>query len=267
MTAEEHDLLASVLANHADDLPRLILADYWDEHGRPDRAEMTRLMCANPSAAVEVEFVGGGWRAAAQTWGRQRFRRQIRSLLDSAALPAMPLGWAFFRRGFVESVTCDAAAWLAHGDAVRAAHPVTRVTLTGDLPFTETVGVPIPDGNGGSQRAFVLTNDPARRPFTIQEVRPLNPSLFRETRHMAPALLRLRWPGVEFELPPERRETELQIEAIPTDDGGFTARYRVNGEELVDADGAPIRHYIPYDSVGAGDVLWFGRGIDPPADR
>jgi uncharacterized protein (TIGR02996 family) len=41
------------------------------------------------------------------------------------------LGWCEFRRGFVESVTCPAAAWAGHGDAVLAAQPVTRLTLTG----------------------------------------------------------------------------------------------------------------------------------------
>lgn len=40
-----------------------------------------------------------------------------------------------FRRGFVHSVTCTAADWLTRGDAIRAAHPVTRVVLTTGIPL------------------------------------------------------------------------------------------------------------------------------------
>lgn len=35
-----------------------------------------------------------------------------------------------YRRGFVASVTCTAADWLAHADAILAAQPVQEVTLT-----------------------------------------------------------------------------------------------------------------------------------------
>jgi hypothetical protein len=35
-----------------------------------------------------------------------------------------------FRRGFVAAVRCSAADWLSAADAIRAAHPVTRVVLT-----------------------------------------------------------------------------------------------------------------------------------------
>ncbi len=35
-----------------------------------------------------------------------------------------------FRRGFVESVTCSAADWLAHGDEIRRCQPVTRVKFS-----------------------------------------------------------------------------------------------------------------------------------------
>jgi uncharacterized protein (TIGR02996 family) len=36
-------LYAAVLADPDADAPRLVLADYWDEHGEPDRAEFVRV--------------------------------------------------------------------------------------------------------------------------------------------------------------------------------------------------------------------------------
>jgi hypothetical protein len=48
----------------------------------------------------------------------------------AASLDAPTLTPYQFRRGFLESVTCTAADWLAHGDAIYAREPVTEVTLT-----------------------------------------------------------------------------------------------------------------------------------------
>jgi hypothetical protein len=79
-----------------------------------------------------------------------------------------------FRRGFAHSVTCTAADWFAHGDAIRAAHPVRRVELTtwpGETPGWPHQPLPdLPDG------------------FTTRH----------PVRYDA-------WPGVDFELPPPPR--------------------------------------------------------------
>ena len=40
------DLYRAVLDSPEDDAPRLIYADWLDEHGRPERAEFIRLQCA-----------------------------------------------------------------------------------------------------------------------------------------------------------------------------------------------------------------------------
>jgi len=68
-----------------------------------------------------------------------------------------------FRRGFVESVTCTAADWLAHGDAILREQPVRRVTLTTRPPL-------------------------ANRHFDNDD-------------YVLPMLMG-RWPGIEFMLPP-----------------------------------------------------------------
>lgn len=45
MCDEEDALIAAILADPADDLPRLVYADWLGEHGREDRAEFIRLQC------------------------------------------------------------------------------------------------------------------------------------------------------------------------------------------------------------------------------
>ncbi len=45
MAAEERALLRAVIAAPADDLPRLVYADWLEEHGDPDRAEFIRVQC------------------------------------------------------------------------------------------------------------------------------------------------------------------------------------------------------------------------------
>jgi uncharacterized protein (TIGR02996 family) len=62
------------------------------------------------------------------------FENWVKWFLD--ALPHLPIdyrpltGYGRPTRGFVDSVTCPADWWLRHGDAVRAAQPVRKVTIT-----------------------------------------------------------------------------------------------------------------------------------------
>ena len=195
MTAEERDLLAAVLANPADDLPRLVLADWWEENGQPDRAELVRLGC-------ELELIGLSPRDHKPRCRCRRCKLTTRllDLLESYAAtwagPAKPLRRLLWSRGFVESVTCDAAAWLAHGDAVRAAHPVTRVTLT-TVPDGETSYDTADHGYG--EMGARLVGDTSVAPWF-----PMSECWAKGDGRYLRGLLRLRWPGVEFELPPER---------------------------------------------------------------
>lgn len=116
-------LLAAVLAEPDEDTPRLAFADALDERGRPgdaERAATIRRMCqpdlrdhSFPGPAGTLRFDGPGEPFA----------------LTPPAAPGRCGQWEFCR-GFVESVECTAADWIAHGDAILAAHPVTKVTLT-----------------------------------------------------------------------------------------------------------------------------------------
>jgi uncharacterized protein (TIGR02996 family) len=41
----ERALLAAIIAEPEDDTPRLVYADWLDEHARPERAEFIRVQC------------------------------------------------------------------------------------------------------------------------------------------------------------------------------------------------------------------------------
>ena len=45
MTDTEAGLLRAVLDDPASDLPRLVLADYWEENGQTERGEFVRVQC------------------------------------------------------------------------------------------------------------------------------------------------------------------------------------------------------------------------------
>ena len=90
-----------------------------------------------------------------------------------------------WRRGFVESVTCSAADWIAHGDAILAAHPVRRVTWT-EFRHEDRVAI--------------------GRRFATSGVRITAGRLYADSGAEL-------WPRVEFTLPPP------PVEVGP--DGGF----------------------------------------------
>jgi uncharacterized protein (TIGR02996 family) len=114
--------LAAVVAHPDDDLPRLIFADWLDEHGDGARAELIRLQCA----AARGE-------PAALTPNAVRRARELEDVHRDAWLGPLPRSvWrAEFRRGFVEHVALPAQAFLADGPALRRLAPLRGVTLVG----------------------------------------------------------------------------------------------------------------------------------------
>jgi uncharacterized protein (TIGR02996 family) len=142
-------LLNAVLAGPDDDLPRLVFADWCDEHGEPDRAEFVRVQvrlavmdgppdttstgcCDHCGLPVDVG------QEHAPDCEYDALRRRAAELFDRGTdaggfLDVVPAAWGpvHWRRGFIEGLTrITAADAVAHLDAVLAAHPVTDVTLT-----------------------------------------------------------------------------------------------------------------------------------------
>jgi uncharacterized protein (TIGR02996 family) len=164
LATDGDSLLRSVLERPADDAPRLVLADWYDEHGRPERGEFTRVGCELARLGRECRGGGDGWCGrlgngscrpcglAVREWDLlcglafNWFRMDgLATFADKVKGPFG--GWASkrsgqpgidiraeVRRGFVASVSLPTAAFLAHAPALFAAHPVTEVRLSDVRP-------------------------------------------------------------------------------------------------------------------------------------
>lgn len=141
-------------------------------------------------------------------------------------------------RGLLAEVSCTSAAWLAHGDAITAAHPVRTVRLT-----------TWPEIESGMRGDRLVGREKWRLP------------LHEHGARLPEHLLGLEWPGVTFELPPAptvttrvgRRGMEIDLT------GGLPAIRR--GETPVFID--PQTELVSLAAVGQhanGFAVW-------PADR
>lgn len=132
-------LLECVVSNPEEDLPRLVLADWWEENGQPERGEFVRvqveLAAAMPPVGIKdrpADLLGGQGRVfhkrgRESAWGkRQAFlrnrERELLGRLDVGVYGrnawewfARHLTWASSwatTRGFVSSLTCTATDFL-----------------------------------------------------------------------------------------------------------------------------------------------------------
>lgn len=125
---DEAALLRAVVAAPDDDLPRLVYADWLEEHGRPERARFIRLQIEEDRDT---------------SWcGRHRRDEEIRSLLSAhgekwfrelpkwvwAPYRANP-DWdgVTFRRGFIGHLRVTASLFLSHGVQLTDRTPVTSL--------------------------------------------------------------------------------------------------------------------------------------------
>ena len=141
MGDEDLALLAAVCANPEDDTPRLVYADWLEDHDLPERAEFIRVQCELARLACEVPgYCSSGMGECWPCLQADELRRRERELLTGrwhewfavfSAVPTLcgnlpdPGGFdrshfrrVTFARGFVDSVTCTAADFLAHADAL-----------------------------------------------------------------------------------------------------------------------------------------------------
>jgi uncharacterized protein (TIGR02996 family) len=195
-----------------DDAPRLCAADWLDDRGEHDRAELIRLQCR--LAVLEDESVGhdfDGFQAACKAGCpacaadeeiAALTAREARLLIAYDGCVRVPPGWLSvpatlddeaefpeptvrFSRGFADAVRCPAADWIRHADGILARHPVAAVTLT-TVPEVRLAGA---DGWRLDGRPKVRDRDLFREPG-------------RSNRAVATALLTHYWPGIRFTLPP-----------------------------------------------------------------
>jgi uncharacterized protein (TIGR02996 family) len=116
-----HDaFLRAILDDPDDDAPRLVYADWLDEHDDPERAEFIRIQCALAASTA------GGRR-------REFEMREVELLARHQEEWADPVrdrvdGWTF-RRGFVGRVRLDGQRFAAEPEAVLRPAPVQAVQL------------------------------------------------------------------------------------------------------------------------------------------
>jgi uncharacterized protein (TIGR02996 family) len=119
----EEAFLEDIVSHPDDDAPRLVFADWLDDHGEADRAEFIRLQVhgARP-LAEEQRRVGEKRQEELLTRHEGTWR---------SALPALEgVTWVDFSRGFVEAVFVESPeVFLAQAAALFAAAPVRRLQV------------------------------------------------------------------------------------------------------------------------------------------
>jgi uncharacterized protein (TIGR02996 family) len=151
---EYEALLRAICAEPDDDTPRLVAADWLEEHGLEehgdaDRAafiriqvELARLEAAGLGKSLDADALRKNERAYFgpysyfwRLWAAEACPQLVwvnpgrgtNALADIYVEGAHRLT---FRRGFVEAVECPATDWLQHGTGVRGRQPIRDVTLT-----------------------------------------------------------------------------------------------------------------------------------------
>jgi uncharacterized protein (TIGR02996 family) len=117
----EHALIQEIAAHPDDDLPRLALADWLEEHGRQERAELVRVQVALARLAEDDERRPR--LLARQTWLLQRH-----SLEWGKPLRGLARRWEF-RRGCVEGVTLPARRFPARAAKLFERAPLRHLHL------------------------------------------------------------------------------------------------------------------------------------------
>ncbi|MGL6094672.1 MAG: TIGR02996 domain-containing protein [Fimbriiglobus sp.] len=129
MSPDHAGLLAAVLANPDDDLPRLVFADFLEETGVP--ANVARAAYLRGQIEAEVHPPGTGPRLE---WNRRLagLRDRFRDEWDAAF--ADPTDWHGFRverrRGFVDEVAVGLPRFTQLGRRMFAAAPVRVLRIT-----------------------------------------------------------------------------------------------------------------------------------------
>lgn len=133
MSADESALLAAVAADPANDLPRLVYADWLDDHGHATRAEFIRLQCQIAKLEVGPRAeVDRNWRL----WKRQQdlLDDHLEEVLGPAAFlaspePVSPSLRPELRRGFAWEVALPVGRFLQIDHALAALPLLPRVTV------------------------------------------------------------------------------------------------------------------------------------------
>jgi uncharacterized protein (TIGR02996 family) len=120
---QDDAFLADIIANPDDDAPRLVYADWLEDHGQPDRAAFVRVQCQLARLPHDDER-----REDLEAKERELLRRHRREWLR----PLRGLvSKCEFRRGFVEQGTATAAAFARRAEDIYRGTPLRYLMLGG----------------------------------------------------------------------------------------------------------------------------------------
>jgi uncharacterized protein (TIGR02996 family) len=123
---EEEAFLAAIVEAPDDPTPRLVYADWLEEHGRTDadrgRAEFIR-------EQLRLDREGGASTVYAEGSQRLRDLRHAHARVWEKGLPAWAARRGGYRRGFIEHVVGTARQFLADGARLRQQIPLRRLRL------------------------------------------------------------------------------------------------------------------------------------------
>jgi uncharacterized protein (TIGR02996 family) len=139
-------LLAAIIDHPGEDDRRLVYADWLEEQGQDERAEVIRAddpwpafvglyrgLAREMEALLGLKFCG---------FGRENDDVRLPYLryawVESDPIRTEHNFWMVFRRGFVEIVRCPLDAWRKHGQRLAATHPIRRVEITDREPYYGT---------------------------------------------------------------------------------------------------------------------------------
>jgi len=128
--------LQAILASPDGDTPRLVYADFLEEHGEPERAEFIRIQCElgdgfRPRAIAHYHMPPADSRRA-ELEARERVLRAehedqwVQGLLEPLA--GMVTGWDF-RRGFMEYLSVEARGLVQDADRLFSSTPLTAMHI------------------------------------------------------------------------------------------------------------------------------------------
>src|SRR4051812_20765462 len=115
--------LRAIVESPDDDAPRLVYADWLEDHGGSARADLIRVQC-------ELARGVRGVRRRLQLEARQRGLLAEHGRAWARPLAKLVKGWEF-RRGFVERVVVEARPFLAQADTIFRLAPVCDVRIEG----------------------------------------------------------------------------------------------------------------------------------------
>src|SRR5262245_35816935 len=123
---EAEGFVRAIAEDVYDDTPRLIYADWLEEHGDPDRAEFIRVQC-------ELEAIRDRYEID-RAWELHAREGQLLAKNRKKWLGRLPKGWddwqtgaeIEFRRGFVDTVSMPVRTFLTLGPKILRLHPAVR---------------------------------------------------------------------------------------------------------------------------------------------